>query len=76
MSLPADVRALITEVLTQPQRQAFELEAAGLGTRSIALHLGLSRSAVRDRLWAAHDRLLTAGIRQDGSGRWHIQRAA
>lgn len=45
------------ELLTQPQREAQIYYDLGWGYRSIATHLGISMSAVRDRLEAGARRV-------------------
>lgn len=44
-------------VLTVKEQDAIRLQQAGMSSRSIALALGVSRGAVRDRLKNAHVKL-------------------
>lgn len=53
---PAE-RKLLEQHCTAKQIEAFRLYRAGLGLRVIALALGVSREAVRDRLRAAELKL-------------------
>jgi DNA-binding NarL/FixJ family response regulator len=39
--------------LTDREREALDLYQRGMSTRSIAIHLGVSRTTVRDRIGAA-----------------------
>lgn len=74
--LEPELRALAVEALTAKQLDAWKLELAGYGARTIGQMLDLSKTAVTDRLAAAHRRLERAGVCQDGSGRWYIQEVA
>ena len=47
-------------LLTKPELQAIELHYRGLSQRNIARELGISRSAVRDRLESALPKLARA----------------
>lgn len=47
-------------VLTEKEREVFELAARGLSQRTIALALGLSRSAVQSRIETGSKRLRNA----------------
>lgn len=71
--LDPDLQERISTLLTPNQLEAFVLELAGYGTRAIAQALDLSRSSVVSRLENAHHKLLHAGLRQDGSGRWYLE---
>lgn len=73
--LDPGLRQAIAAALTPAQLEAFTLELAGYGSRAIAQALDLSRSSVLSRLENAHRRLLHAGLRQDGSGRWFLEDA-
>ena len=66
----ADIKTAARLELTPAQYAAWELNTTGLGTRMIAIHLGISRAATIDRLAAAAHRLRKAGIYQDASGNW------
>jgi DNA-directed RNA polymerase specialized sigma24 family protein len=70
--LPPDVRRTAERSLTTKQREAFELELAGLGTLGIARRLGVTKGAVVDRLHNAHIKLAKEGVRMDEYGRWHL----
>ncbi len=48
--LPPVVQLIAVEVLTQKQLTAYKLAANGMSERNIAIHLRISRRAVRDRL--------------------------
>lgn len=74
-TLDPSLQEAVAAVLTPAQLEAFTLELAGYGSRAIAQALDLSRSSVLSRLENAHRRLLQAGLRQDGSGRWHLEDA-
>ena len=50
-------RTLLERHCTPKQIEAFRLHRAGLGLRVIALALGVSREAVRDRIRAAETNL-------------------
>lgn len=49
-ALPPDVRQVAEHVLTDKQLVAYKLSANGMSERAIAIHLRISRRAVRDRL--------------------------
>jgi biotin operon repressor len=69
-----DPEALTTAktILTPAQHEAWILHTTtNHGTRHIALHLGISRAAVIDRLDAAARKLRQHGITQDINGHWH-----
>lgn len=64
------MKALVKELLTEKQLEAFELEQAGWGTQRMARHLGITKSAAVARLEAAHLKLRKAGVTMDATGRW------
>lgn len=47
------IRTIAQQVLTEKQLTAYRLHANGISERHIALHLGITRRAVRDRLHEA-----------------------
>ena len=51
--LPLAIRQIAEHVLTPRQLTAYRLAANGMSERDIALHLGVTRRAVRDRLQEA-----------------------
>jgi DNA-binding CsgD family transcriptional regulator len=48
--------------LTPKERQALDLYQRGMSHRSIAIHLGVSRTTVRDRIANANTKLADAGL--------------
>lgn len=68
--LPAPIRTLADQTLTQAQLEAWKLELAGWSQWQIAYRLGITRSAVRDRLRSASQSLDRAGIHQNPDGTW------
>lgn len=48
--LDPTIRTIAQKVLTEKQLTAYRLAANGISERHIALHLGITRRAVRDRL--------------------------
>jgi DNA-binding CsgD family transcriptional regulator len=52
-TLDPELRAIAERVLTARQLDALKLKAGGMGRRRIAVALGISEAAVRDRLAAA-----------------------
>lgn len=59
-SVAPDLRALAERVLTPAQLEAYKLVARGYGRRRISVILGISTSAVRDRVNAAERKLVRA----------------
>lgn len=51
--LPEHIRDTATSVLTKKQLVAYKLAANGMSETKIAIHLGISRRSVRDRITAA-----------------------
>ncbi len=74
MTLPPDIRRIAEDVLTAKQFEAFELECAGWGLVRIGRQLDISKQAVGGRIDLAHRRLRNAGVRQDASGVWYLER--
>lgn len=78
--LDPHLQLLAQQTLTQPQLEAWKLELAyqgtGRGTRTIANHLGITRAALIERLNSAHHKLDHAGVRQDASGNYYLERTA
>lgn len=70
--LPQEIQDLAKSILTQPQLEAFILDLAGDSTYTTAARLGVSRSAVRDRLRNAHAKLSAAGLVQDEDGTFRL----
>lgn len=66
MTVPP-VLARARQVLTVREFEAFELAVRGMSTRSIALALGVSRSAVRSRLENAHRKIHAATRKETAS---------
>lgn len=52
-TLSPETRELIERVCTPKEVEALRLKAAGYGTRRMAIALGISRAAVRERLASA-----------------------
>ena len=50
----------ISDLLTPAEYEAYRLHVSGMGYRSIALHLGIHPSSVRDRIRNAKRKLATA----------------
>lgn len=48
--LPSHIRRIAETTLTPRQLTAYKLDANGMSERQIAIHLRISRRAVRDRL--------------------------
>ena len=72
--LPDEIRDLAAELLTPNQLEAWTLETRGITQRGISWHLDISRSAVLDRLDAAHRKLRKAGVRQDlATGNYYLE---
>ena len=72
--LPDEIRDLALELLTPAQHEAWTLETRGITQRGISWHLDISRSAVLDRLDAAHRKLRKAGVRQDlTTGNYYLE---
>ena len=72
--MPDNIRALAAELLTEAQHEAWTLETRGITQRGISWHLDISRSAVLDRLDAAHRKLRKAGVRQDlATGNYYLE---
>jgi DNA-directed RNA polymerase specialized sigma24 family protein len=71
-ALPSDVQSIAESVLTEKQREAWELELVGFGMMRIARRLSLSKGAVVARIDGAHRKLRRAGVRQDEFGRWYV----
>lgn len=72
--LPDEIRDLAAELLTPAQHEAWTLETRGITQRGISWHLDISRSAVLDRLDAAHRKLRKAGVRQDlATGNYYLE---
>lgn len=69
-----DVREVAERLLTIAQLEVFRLECDGVGTMAIARRLGLTRSAVRDRIHNAHTKLERGGAVQDASGKWSMEK--
>lgn len=57
--LPECIRAIAEDALTQKQLVAYKLNANGMKERDIAIHLRISRRAVRDRLNEADVKILS-----------------
>lgn len=57
--LTPDIRQIAETVLTPKQLTAYKLHANGLSERDIAIHLRISRRAVRDRLAEADVKILS-----------------
>jgi predicted DNA-binding protein YlxM (UPF0122 family) len=72
-TLPPAVREIAERILTEKQREAFELELAGWGMMRIARRLGVTKGAVVDRLHNAHTKLQNAGVKMDEFGRWSVE---
>lgn len=53
MTIPSHIRTIAEEVLTEKQLVAYRLSVNGMSERDIAIHLRISRRAVRDRLQEA-----------------------
>lgn len=51
--LELEIREIAERVLTEKQLVAYKLSANGMNERDMAIHLGISRRAVRDRLYEA-----------------------
>lgn len=75
-TLEPHIRALATQALTGKQLQAWKMELAGVGTRTAATHLGISRRSYLDRLENTHRRLYNRGIRRRAEGSWYLEEAA
>ena len=52
-TLPLEIREIAQTILTPKQLAAYQLNANGLSERRIAIHCGVSRRAIRDRLQEA-----------------------
>lgn len=52
-----DLREVIERVCTRRELEVLKMKAAGAGRRTISLALGISESAVRDRLNAAQRKI-------------------
>jgi DNA-binding CsgD family transcriptional regulator len=70
--LDDEVRELAESALTHRQLETLILALAGYDERSIADTLELSRSTIRDHLYAAHRNLRLAGIRFHPNGAPYI----
>lgn len=75
-TLDQDIRTTAEKALYPGQLEAWKLELAGLGTRAIAHHLGISRASTIERLEGAYRRLTAAGITQDASGHYRQETPA
>lgn len=58
LELPDTIRTIAEAALTQKQLTAYKLNANGMTERQIAIHLRISRRAVRDRLNEADVKIL------------------
>lgn len=76
MTIPAHIRTIAEEVLTEKQFEAFELECAGWGMMRIARYCDISKQSVAARIDGAHRKLGRAGVRQDANGDWYVEEAA
>jgi DNA-binding CsgD family transcriptional regulator len=75
-ALPATVRDVAADVLSQRQLEAWKLELAGNSIRAIAVIQSVSRTTARDRLRDARRRLRDAGVVQSTTGKYYLRRAA
>lgn len=57
--LPATIRTIAETTLTTKQLTTYKLDANGMTHRDIAIHLRISRRAVRDRLQEADIKILS-----------------
>lgn len=77
MSLPAHIRTIAEQVLTEKQLQAFELRFGQRWSHDrIGNYLEIRKQSVMDRLDAAELRLRKVGVRQDANGDWYEEEAA
>ena len=74
--LPIEVRSVAIRELTEKQLEAFIYECGGVGLMRIARLLGISKQSVVARIDGAHRKLRRAGVRQDASGQWYIEKEA
>lgn len=58
-TLPPIIRQIAEQALTPKQLVAYKLNANGMKERDIAIHLRISRRAVRDRLNEADVKILS-----------------
>lgn len=72
--LDPQVQEIAVAVLTEKQLAAFKLELSGMSLRSVALHQGVARTTLKERLDATYKRLRAEGVNQDASGNWHLDR--
>lgn len=72
MTIDVEVRRFVVRTLTHRQFEAWRLSIDGESERRMALTLGVSRRAVRDRLEHADLRLRKAGLEQDAAGRFRL----
>lgn len=64
--LNAETRGAAERVLTEKQFVAYKLSVNGMSERDMAIHLGITRRAVRDRL-AEADIKIHRAIREDAA---------
>lgn len=64
-TLSPELRELAERVCTSKELEALKLKSAGYGRRRIAIVIGISETAVRDRLRSA-ERKLAAAVEGNG----------